>query len=391
MTTPQLHKASVLKALARRRDPYWGAPIARGQHVGYRKLTGEGGTWIARYRGEDKKMRFRSLGVASPNFQFDQAKAAASEWFASQVGPAWNSNRDVSVADACREYVKTKKETFEAELKHRGNIAETDQPAWRDAESRFKRTIYSNPMGARPAAKITTAEIKRWRADLGLSEVSQNRTMTSLRAALNHAVENRRLPVARRIEWDNVKQHSCVTDRKLPFLDLQQRKAFLDASGEGDFHDFALAHILTGARPGELARMRRRQFDARTKSASLIGKTSKKTGARTVPLSDEATSLFSRRSQSLTGDDLLFTNQGVKWKHYEWDAYVRAAANSAKSPAGTVLYCFRHSWITQSLLDGMPAFQVAKLTGTSLAMIEKHYGHLVTSRAREELNRVKYV
>jgi hypothetical protein len=48
--TVQLHLAKVLKALKPRksRDPYWGAPLARGRHVGYRKIAADKATWIAR-------------------------------------------------------------------------------------------------------------------------------------------------------------------------------------------------------------------------------------------------------------------------------------------------------------------------------------------------------
>ena len=36
----------------------------------------------------------------------------------------------------------------------------------------------------------------------------------------------------------------------------------------------------------------------------------------------------------------------------------------------------------------MSTLDVARLCGTSLAMIERHYGHLVMSAARERLERV---
>jgi hypothetical protein len=39
-------------------------------------------------------------------------------------------------------------------------------------------------------------------------------------------------------------------------------------------------------------------------------------------------------------------------------------------------------FITQALLDGVSTLEVTKIVGTSLAMIEKHYGHLVADTAR---------
>ena len=66
---------------------------------------------------------------------------------------------------------------------------------------------------------------------------------------------------------------------------------------------------------------------------------------------------------------------------------MRAAAEKA-GLNGVCLYALRHSFITQRLMAGMSALEVARITGTFLAMIEKHYGHLVMREARERLDRV---
>jgi len=61
----------------------------------------------------------------------------------------------------------------------------------------------------------------------------------------------------------------------------------------------------------------------------------------------------------------------------------------AQLPGKTCLYTLRHSFISQALLDGVSTLEVSKIVGTSLAMIEKHYGHLVHETARERLARVQ--
>jgi len=58
-------------------------------------------------------------------------------------------------------------------------------------------------------------------------------------------------------------------------------------------------------------------------------------------------------------------------------------------PSQTCLYTLRHSFITQALLDGVSTLEVSKIAGASLAMIEKHYGHLVHEMARERLAKVQ--
>lgn len=88
----------------------------------------------------------------------------------------------------------------------------------------------------------------------------------------------------------------------------------------------------------------------------------------------------------------LFTrDDGKPWAHSDWDELVKEAAARAQLPAGTCLYTLRHSFITQSLLDGVSTLEVSKIVGTSLTMIEKHYGHLVQDTARERLARVQMI
>jgi site-specific recombinase XerD len=45
-------------------------------------------------------------------------------------------------------------------------------------------------------------------------------------------------------------------------------------------------------------------------------------------------------------------------------------------PEGTVAYAYRHSYITDALLAGVDVATVAALTGTSIGMIQRHYGHI---------------
>jgi site-specific recombinase XerD len=84
-------------------------------------------------------------------------------------------------------------------------------------------------------------------------------------------------------------------------------------------------------------------------------------------------------------------NDGHPWAHSDWDELIRDAAEKAGLPKGVCLYTLRHSFITQSLMDGMATLEVARITGTSLAMIEKHYGHLVMDAARTRLELVQLI
>jgi integrase len=397
--TVQLHLAKVLKALKPRksRDPYWGAPLARGRHVGYRKIAADKATWIARrWSVEEGKYRFQSLGVASDAFGYDQAKKAAEEWFKLQESGVTTTSEVVTVADACRAYVKSLTLT-------------NGEKSGRDANLRLRRTLYDSALGKRALATVRITHIKGWRDGLGLNPENSNRTLRSFKAALNMAVDNRQCVASLAKEWNEVKPLPSEKKRRTLYLDLDQRRRLLDHCGDGSFRDFIEAAMLTGARGGELADAKCSQFDARSSSMTFIGKTRLKIEPRTVPISAPAVALFKRLAKGKKPDDLLFMRdesimgaafcdietrhyhglakieKPVRWLSYDWGGMVKQAVIAADLPHSTTHYTLRHSWISAALGSGMSTLDVARLTGTSLLMIEKHYGHLVDGAARLKL------
>lgn len=384
-----IHLTSVRNRLRPRREPYFGPPLGKGRYLGVRKLANGACTWIARLRDEDGKQHYRPLGQVTKAFEHAAAKVAAETWFENfEVGV---TDKPLTVAEACREYVA------DLQAEGRGAVAQGDRrndpnakPGWgaaQDAEMRFRRTVYDEPIGKILVEKLRTAHIKQWRNTLGGTKSSQNRNHTALVAALNLAVAHRRVNPAVAEQWRAVKKHRNADKRRTLFLDIEQRRALLEAC-TGALRDLVEAAMLTGARPGELVRMKRSQFDARTASATFRGKT----GTRTVPLSPAATALFKRLAKDKLPAAPMFTrDDGSPWQHSDWDEPLREAAEAAKLPQGVVLYTLRHSFITEALRGGMATLDVARLTGTSLPMIQAHYGHLVAEAARERLALVTMV
>jgi integrase len=367
--TTEVHKARVRDALPPRREPYW-ARVARNCHVGFRKIDVERGSWIARRLNGDGTKVYRALGDATSTFSYDEAKEAAKEWFAQRDGGVVSD--DATVETICREYVEDRQ-------REKGEACATD------LRQRFARTIDGTPFGRLPAENLRTEAIKRWRDGLKMARGSRNRNFTALRAALNHAVRNRRVSGNVAVEWRSIQQYRDADQRRTIFLDLDQRRRLID-NADPAVADLITAVALTGARPGELVTARRSQFDERLGVITLSGKA----GRRTVPLSAAAIAHFAQLSRSkLPGAYLLTRSDGKPWGHSDWDKLVRAAAVKAELPTGVVLYTLRHAWISEALAGGMSTLDVARLTGTSLAMIDAHYGHLVAAAARERLAAVR--
>jgi len=221
----------------------------------------------------------------------------------------------------------------------------------------------------------------------GLSKAAANRTLTALKAALNKAVADRRVSPVAAQEWAYVAPLKGAAQRRELFLDLSQRRALI-AHSVGGACDLIEGATYTGCRAGELTSARRSAFDVRTRTLTVSGKT----GTRTIPLAPAAVELLQRLSRDKLPTAYLFVrDDGKPWAHSDWDELVKRAAIGAGLPPNTCLYTLRHSFITQALLDGVSTLEVSKIVGTSLAMIEKHYGHLVFDRAAERLAKVQIV
>lgn len=362
-----------------RREPHW-HKIQRGGYLGYRRIE-DGGTWIARWRDERGKHHYRALalGPVAPESAFDTASKAASAWFKETAAGVVGRS---TVKDAAARYVDSRR-------------IEKGEPAARDAQGRIDRCI--NPeLGTRPLDRLTTADVEEWRNGLVPAKLdeentrrakdSANRNLATLKALLNHAW--RIGLVGSKDAWAKVEKFKGMGEARKVFLNPEQRKRLLDQCA-GSFRDLIEAGFLTGARYGELRALLVSDYD---KARRVLSIRKGKTGPRSVPLSDAAAKLFDRlRKAKLPSAALLTRDDGQPWQHSDQDKVMREAVKKAKLPHGTVYYTLRHTFIANALTNGIDIHTVAKLCGTSVAMIEAHYVKLLHSDARGKLNRIAFI
>ena len=79
---------------------------------------------------------------------------------------------------------------------------------------------------------------------------------------------------------------------------------------------------------------------------------------------------------------------GRPWNKDAWKHPIKNALQAANLPGSVAAYTLRHSVITDLIRDRLPVLTVAQLSGTSVAMIERHYGHLVREDAEQALARL---
>lgn len=362
--------------LTARREPYWSV-LQKGAAIGYRKLENGNGTWIARWRDEEGKQKYRALGEFD---DFDAAAKLARDWVASCEGGV--THKATTVKEACESYVDALK-------------AEGRKDTAKDAEGRFNRLIYSANIGKLTLDKLKASTVQKWRddqiedddeaddEDVRRSKDSANRNLDTFKAALNMALNNRL--IATDAGWKTVKRFPKVkVQRKSAFLSKEQRKALLEACPD-DLKMLVKAMLLTGARPGELATLNACDYDKTLGCLTLTGKT----GPRTVAISTAAATFFNEVAKDKIGAaPMLATSYGQRWNKDAWKKVFKDAVSDAKLPESVVMYSLRHTAISEMILAGMDSFIVAKLTGTSVAMIEKTYGHLKHSVVTAKLDAV---
>lgn len=364
-------------ALKPRREPHWHR-VAKGRYVGFRRMTtGSAGTWIARALDPTAgKQSYKALGEFSelPDHErFDAAQKAAQAWFdhlskGGAVGPN-------TVRTACTRYVTHLRET-------KGDKAADD------ADARFKAYVLDDPRFAdTELSALTPLHLEHWRKRLRermttsgpnrgkqRSDSTLNRDMTAFRAALNRAYKVDGL-VTSDFPWRGKLLPIKNADRRRElYLSKAQRRKLIDAA-PADLAALLKGLSLIPLRPGALAALTAGDFD---KHLKVLRVPSDKAGAdRKIKLPPATAAVFAKAAKDkLPAAPLLARANGKAWNKDAWKGPVKDAVRAAGLPDETTIYALRHSTITDLVVGGLDLLTVAQVSGTSVRMIEAHYGSL---------------
>lgn len=369
-----IEKVNWRAAAKARRAPYWKLHT-KGRYVGWRKMTtGGAGTWLARaWDGASYPQKALGDFASLPeNERYSAALKAAEAWF--QHLDMGGSTTPQSVKAACEAYVDKLR------------IESGDVPA-SDAAGRLRRLVYDDPIAKVQLSKLTARHLADWKSRVlaeGGARSSYNRNSTSLRAALNLALARR--DVASDHAWaEELKPLEGATARRTLYLDRTKRRQLVEKASDEARPLFRTLNMLP-MRPGEVAALRVEHLKASQRTLEIP---TGKAEARVIPLTTEAVTHFKALAKGkLPAAWLIARADGSQWKKEAWRDEIKAAARKAKLPMATVAYTLRHSVITDLVTGGLDLFTVAKLAGTSVVMIEKHYGHLQREHARSALEKL---
>jgi len=161
-----------------------------------------------------------------------------------------------------------------------------------------------------------------------------------------------------------------------------------------DFSDMLRCYYHTGARTGELARVEVGDVLPKTKQVVLgkhkTSRTQRVQGLRVITLNEEAIRIFELYSSGKAKRDRVFTSSdGKPWKSRTLPSrFARVKEVATTMGFGQIrghitIYDFRHLWISEALMAGNDVATVARMAGTSIAMIERTYGHFRNEHLHE--------
>jgi integrase len=269
-------------------------------------------------------------------------------------------------------------------------------------------------VGDLAAVQVTADHLLAWKQALytaGLQDVTVQHALAAVKSCWYWAIKHKHLPA----DW---KPFTTVEKIKLPAKAVQEedlltpterdllfrwadtdlgrirdqqsgkyRKRQLHEYRQGadnpyaGFADMLHCYYHTGARTSELADIRVRDFQVRTRKLVLTKhkrtRTMKVAETRVITLNDEVLAILRRRAEGKQPEDYLFTKRnGNPWDKDTLDERFRKVRELAEVREHITIYDFRHLWISEALMAGVDVFTVAKMAGTSVQMIEKTYGHL---------------
>lgn len=350
---PREHRLETPDARAKlkaRSEPYW-RQIIPGTFIGYRKGK-RGAAWIVRQRQGDNYAEQR-IGTPDDVGEHDgdvvltyaQAVALAQRTQVEKRAPAPRHYGDgQTLNDVFDEYLTDRQTTPGGRFNRvmPASTAEITRGSW---NLRVKDSI-----GKSLVTALDAATLRRWHAgmvrmaptnrgkelefdhedpaQLRARQNTANRVLTIVKATLNWARQQDRLPSNMADFWRTTKAFSLADEGEPRMLDQGEITRLLNAAPP-DLRELLSGALMTGARYGELCALRVRDWDTETRTIRLYQSKTYKTLRQ--PLTAEGVILFDRLTAGRSPDAPIFTRaDGSAWNQSDAAKPMRAAAAAAK-------------------------------------------------------------
>jgi integrase len=196
------------------------------------------------------------------------------------------------------------------------------------------------------------------------------------------------------LEWPRI-----VSPKPDPF-NVDERDSILKHFKEKHTFYYPFLSMLfgTGARPSEIIALRWGDVDLKSGVVSISKSRYRDTDSPTKTVASEREIAIGEpiiallkeiKPLHVTENDFVFKNQEGnpiiedKWRAKYWYRALRACGVRARK-----FYATRHTFISVALTRGVKIKWLAEYCGTSVAMIEKHYGKYLDGDSKEQLQKL---
>ncbi len=367
-----------------------GSVIEREYHIQVGKQVPYGNwKWVCYDAFREPRRKKVNLYVTAKSHAISKAKKYAAAYELGTFDP-WTdpAQREVSLVQAVETFLKEKlaggasPETVETDKYNLGRLSGSLRP-----------NIH--------AGKVGTEHVESFLKGLGkpskpASASYLRRVHASVRHFFEWAVSN---GLARSNPAASISLPSAAPSQR-DYITVDEYEAIMDAieaaekeSGKSRawLKDWIAFGFGTGLRPAEqkLLQWRAVRIEERTVRVGVGHRVKTANSARVVHVSGEALHVLERRRQTSVGRGYVFN--GAKGDDPVEDRYltknIQRFALAAGVDKNVVRYSLRHGFGTRMIQTGTPIFELAKTMGTSVAMIEKHYGHLDPKRMAAHVER----
>ena len=346
-----------------------------------------------------KEDRYKTISLHTPDRQSARDRA-----FDQDADIRFRIKHEVAVFNrpfrqVAEEYLQTQQ--------RRADTGEVSQDRVKNLKNAFKKALddYVGSTQIHLIGQDRWASYPTWRRENGkgrfrehISDSTIAFEMGGLNAVMNYAITKRYVPASHRFEGrpklKTMRRDEFTLEeyRKLHSVGRKWMKAATTPQGiwyRAMCYNFMLIMCNTGMRPPEAKNLRWRDImkakDREGREIVVMFVQGKGKSRKLVAPSSVGDYLERVRalSKATKPDDPVFTIINGKPAKYLYSDTVQALLEEAglrMGPNGIPrsTYCFRHTYATFRLSEGVDVYILSEQMGTSVKMIENHYGHVNT-------------
>ncbi len=384
--------------------PYYRA-IDEGLHLGYRRNK-VGGKWVMRWYVGEQTYKVETIGTADDRLDADGAEVLSFSQAQTLARNRFVETRRVAAGLPAKGGAYTVRLCLDEYL----TWLEQNRKSAKDARVRAEALIIP-PLGEVECAKLTTKLLRDWRDGVANAparlrtkkgapqrfraeepadpeearrkrQANANRVLTTLKAALNHAWREQKIPSDQ--AWRALSPFGQADAARVRYLTVAEAKRLINAADPA-FRGMVQSALLTGCRYSELTAFNVGDFHP--DSGTLQVRRSKGGKARHVVLTEEGQKFFAGLCAGRAARDVLIAKaDGSRWNTSQQARPMGEASTAARLDPPATFHTLRHTYASLAIMNAAPLMVVARNLGhADTRMVEKHYGHLSASYVAEAI------